>query len=157
MSKKKEESPSRSGEGWDAAERVKWLLHDRWQGNRSAMAKAIQMSVTGLIKVVTGQQPPGRQLLAAIVRNAEVNAAWLLTGNGPPYTAAALPVADRVLPGPPREHRDLLIDEKVEDLGTLYSPTRYWLNWTLNALNWSDLVCPACIHAWTNPAVKVAA
>ena len=34
---------------------------------------------------------------------------------------------------------------------------RYWLNWTLNALNWSDLVCPACVQAWTHPAVKVAA
>jgi hypothetical protein len=36
-------------------------------------------------------------------------------------------------------------------------PQRYWLNWTLNALNWSDLICPACIQAWTHPAVQVAA
>jgi hypothetical protein len=30
---------------------------------------------------------------------------------------------------------------------------RFWQNWTLNALNWSDLVCTACVHVWTHPAV----
>ena len=32
---------------------------------------------------------------------------------------------------------------------------RVWQNWSLNALNWSDLVCPACVQAWTHPAVAV--
>jgi predicted nucleic acid-binding Zn finger protein len=31
-------------------------------------------------------------------------------------------------------------------------PQRYWLNWTLNALNWPD-VCTACVHVWTHPTV----
>ena|SRR2546422_8960399 len=31
-------------------------------------------------------------------------------------------------------------------------PTRFWQNWTLNALNWPD-VCPLCVHVWTHPAV----
>jgi hypothetical protein len=35
-------------------------------------------------------------------------------------------------------------------------PQRYWQRWSLNALSWPD-VCPACVGAWTNPAVKVAA
>jgi hypothetical protein len=30
---------------------------------------------------------------------------------------------------------------------------RFWLNWTLNALNWSDIVCQACVQTWTRPAV----
>lgn len=34
---------------------------------------------------------------------------------------------------------------------------RYWLNWTLNALNWADLVCTNCVHAWTHPAERRAA
>jgi uncharacterized Zn finger protein len=29
-------------------------------------------------------------------------------------------------------------------------PRRFWLNWTLNALNWPD-VCTACVHVWTHP------
>jgi hypothetical protein len=32
----------------------------------------------------------------------------------------------------------------------IHQPTRFWLNWTLNALNWSDM-CPACVHAWVHP------
>jgi hypothetical protein len=32
-------------------------------------------------------------------------------------------------------------------------PTRFWQNWSLNALNWSAIVCPACVQAWTHPAV----
>ena len=31
-------------------------------------------------------------------------------------------------------------------------PKRFWMNWTLNALNWSDIVCQACVHQWTHPA-----
>lgn len=31
-------------------------------------------------------------------------------------------------------------------------PQRFWQNWTYNALNWSDLVCPACVQVWLNPA-----
>jgi hypothetical protein len=29
--------------------------------------------------------------------------------------------------------------------------TRFWRRWTLNALNWSDLVCQSCVHTWTHP------
>src|SRR4029450_541979 len=30
-------------------------------------------------------------------------------------------------------------------------PKRYWMHWTLNALNWSDIVCQACVHQWMHP------
>jgi hypothetical protein len=31
-------------------------------------------------------------------------------------------------------------------------PKRFWQNWTLNALNWSDLVCQGCVQNWLKPA-----
>jgi SWIM zinc finger len=31
-------------------------------------------------------------------------------------------------------------------------PRRFWQRWTLNALNWSDLVCQPCVQAWLNSA-----
>jgi SWIM zinc finger len=31
-------------------------------------------------------------------------------------------------------------------------PRRFWQNWTLNALNWSDIVCQACVDRWLHPA-----
>jgi hypothetical protein len=34
-------------------------------------------------------------------------------------------------------------------------PQRFWIRWTLNALNWADLVCSQCVHAWTHPAAEV--
>jgi hypothetical protein len=34
------------------------------------------------------------------------------------------------------------------------NPRRFWQRWTLNALNWSDLVCQPCVHAWTHPDGK---
>jgi hypothetical protein len=33
----------------------------------------------------------------------------------------------------------------------IVQPRRFWVRWTLNALNWYD-VCPACVHVWTHPA-----
>lgn len=106
---------------------MKWLLMTRWQGNRSAMARATGVTHTAIAKVVTDQQEPGRRLLAKIAAAADVSADWLLTGHGPPYTPAAIPVADRALPGAPHEHTADLVDEKVEGLPDLYTPSRYWL------------------------------
>jgi len=35
-------------------------------------------------------------------------------------------------------------------------PRRVWLNWTLNAANWTDLVCQRCVRVWKQPARKEA-
>jgi hypothetical protein len=91
------------------------------------MAKAIQMSLSGLINVLEKDQEPGRRLMEAIIENSDVNPGWMLTGKGGSYLSSALPVAHRALPGRPQDHRDLLTDEKVEALGDLYSASRYWL------------------------------
>jgi hypothetical protein len=34
---------------------------------------------------------------------------------------------------------------------TLTPYTRFWRNWTGNALNWSDIICQTCVHTWTHP------
>lgn len=127
MARKRKKPGEQSGEGWETADRVRWLLETHWKRSRSEMATAIKMSVTGLIKVVTRQQQPGRQLLTAIVSNSDVNPMWLLTGQGPPFTSGGLPVADEVLPGPPARYPHVLTDRKVDHLRDLFSPSRYWL------------------------------
>ena len=34
---------------------------------------------------------------------------------------------------------------------TLTPTSRFWRRWTLNALNWSDIVCQPCVATWTHP------
>jgi hypothetical protein len=51
------------------------------------------------------------------------------------------------------EDRIHLMWNSGEILCGFTQPKRFWQNWTLNALNWSDLVCQPCVHAWTHPAV----
>ena len=110
-----------------ATSRVKWLLEHRYGGSRSAMAKATGVSLTGLIKVVTGQQTPGRRLMEKIVGSTDVSPAWLFAGEGQPLKGSAIPVAAGCLPGPPTEGGGLLTDERVPEIADLFSPSRYWL------------------------------
>ena len=107
--------------------RVRWLLDDRFEGNRSAMARTTKVSLTGLIKVVTDQQSPGRRLLEKIAANTDVSPAWLFVGEGLPYKGSAVPIADACLPGPPDSHADLLAPDSVPEAAGLYAPGRYWL------------------------------
>jgi hypothetical protein len=93
-----------------AAKRVKWLLHDRWKGSRSAMAEQIKMSVTGLINVVTEVQQPGREVLTRIVENGGVDATWLLTGRGHPYTTVDLAV---------HQMREVVMNDSVQNVFNL--------------------------------------
>jgi len=115
-------------DGWTtAADRVKWLMASHYGGSRTRMAKETRVSMTGLIKVVTGQQSPGRRLLETIAANSPVNPAWLLTGEGQPLREAALPVASVCLPGQPSADSPFLPDARAPELTSLYSPSRYWL------------------------------
>jgi len=61
----------------------------------------------------------------------------------------------------PAEHHDTRIHlmwESGEILCglTLFPAMRFWRRWTLNALNWSDLVCQSCVHHWTHPQARAA-
>ena len=120
-----------SAPDWGTPEgRVTWLLAHRHDGNRSAMAKATGVSLTGLIKVVTGQQTPGRRLMEKIVENTDVSPAWLFAGEGQPFRASAIPVVSTCLPGPPDPpgERGGTADAKgVSEVADLYAPSRYWL------------------------------
>lgn len=108
-------------------DRVKWLLEHRHGSSRSGMAKATGVSLTGLIKVVTGQQTPGRRLLETIVQNSDISPAWLFAGEGQPFKAAAMPVTGACVSEPTPAATETTGASNVPDLADLYSPTRYWL------------------------------
>jgi hypothetical protein len=109
------------------ADRVKWLLEHRHGGSRSGMAKATGVSLTGLIKVVTGQQNPGRRLLETIVQSSDISPAWLFAGEGQPFKGSAMPVTEACMSEPPPAAEGETKASNVPDLADLYSPTRYWL------------------------------
>src|SRR5690606_10291031 len=110
-------------------------LNNVWQGNRSAMAQAVEVSHSVLVKIAAGQQGPGRRLLQAIAGHPKVNPAWLFTGEGEPLVAPKsdvtegwpLPVAYEPLPGPVEKHKDKLSDDTFLVAGRFYRPSRYWL------------------------------
>jgi hypothetical protein len=108
-------------------DRVKWLLEHRHGGSRSGMAKATGVSLTGLIKVVTGQQNPGRRLLETIIQNSDISPAWLFAGEGQPFKGAAMPVTEACVSEPTPTAMGTTGTSNVPDLADLYSPTRYWL------------------------------
>lgn len=108
------------------AERVGWLLQHHWAGDRSRMAKDNGLTYTAIVKVVTGQQEPGRRLLAKLVEHSDVNAAWLLAGRGYAFGDASIPVTRTVglgMPGP----EQTVADSPSTGIRGIYSPTRYWL------------------------------
>jgi hypothetical protein len=108
-------------------DRVKWLLEHRHGGSRSGMAKATGVSLTGLIKVVTGQQTPGRRLLETIVQNSDISPAWLFAGEGQPFKGSTMPVTEACVSEPPPAAAGATGSASVPDLADVYSPTRYWL------------------------------
>ena len=119
--------------GTAAGKRVGYLLRTRYACNRSAMAEELRVAHTTIGRVVSGERPPGRQLLAAIAGLPGVNPAWLLSGQGEPFLKSAssqagwlLPIAKRFLPGSPLDHASLLSKEFFPVAGTFYRPSRYW-------------------------------
>ncbi len=120
-----------------AQRRFVWLLDNLYGGNRAEMVRRTGVSMTGIIKIVTGEQDAGRRILEKLAANTAANAAWLLTGEGPPLRGSGLPVADVCLPGAPDRHRELLAADKVTEADGLYSPTRYWLR--LSPREWAVL------------------
>lgn len=128
MKKRDKPGVGPTDEDWNSpGGRLRWLLRERWGGQRANMARDIGVSLTGLTNVITEAQEPGRRLMEAIAGATDVNPGWMLTGQGPPFKSSALAVAHQVLPGSPQQHPDLLTKEKVDHLGDLYSPSRYWL------------------------------
>jgi hypothetical protein len=106
------------------------LVETRFDGNRSALARAIGFSHAMISRVVAGTKP-GRRLLAAVANHLHVNPAWLAKGQGQPFPEEAaggpgIPVTNILLPGPPAAHQAMLtgwltVPEVVE------SSTAFWL------------------------------
>lgn len=116
--------------------RVTWLLDTRFDGNRSAMAKAIGFSHTVIANVVKGKAP-GHRLLDSIATRLGVDHEWLQSGDGQPFVPGVevdagrgLPVTNVLLPGPPLAHQPLLTGGWVQLQAVASSPTTYWLELT---------------------------
>lgn len=109
-----------------AAARIKWLVEAKFDGNRSAMAKAIGYSHSIISRVVAGTKP-GRRLREAVVQQLHVNPEWMERGVGQPFTEdRGIPVADMPLTGPLAANQAMLTD-RVTVPEVVSSPTAYWL------------------------------
>jgi len=64
-----------------------------------------------------------------------------------------LAVCISCLQQPEQDNRIHLMRDTGHILCGATAVKRFWQNWSLNALNWNDLVCPACVHVWTHPAI----
>jgi transcriptional regulator with XRE-family HTH domain len=53
-------------------------------GSQRQLAEAVHMSPAMISRVVSGKRDPSKRLIKAISQLPEVNADWLLTGNGDP-------------------------------------------------------------------------
>ena len=127
-------SSGRNPEWATVNDRVQWLVKERFEGNRTAMARAIGFSHTVIANVVKGK-PPGRRLLEAIAHRLGVDLAWLRAGEGrpPPKIGAAagqgILVHNAVLPGPAHEYQTATPDVWMSVVPEVVpSPTRYWLS-----------------------------
>src|SRR5438876_545394 len=108
-----------------AGGRMRWLLHNVWEGNCSAMAKAVGISPSMVNRIDHAGREPGRRVMEAVAAYPKLNRAWVLTGEGEPVRSVAVAVVDRPLPGPPRKHSSLLTGS-MEPL-TVSPDSMYWL------------------------------
>ena len=116
--------------------RIAWLLQKIWRGSQSRMAADTGVSQSAVSNVATGRRAPGRKILATVSAHPLVNATWLLTGEGEPLVREEqpghpgghfCPVADCLLPGPPRDCRDQLTGQYRPVTAPDYTEYRYWL------------------------------
>jgi hypothetical protein len=113
-----------------ASERIKWLVERKFDGNRSALAKAIGFSHAIVGRVVAGTKP-GRRFLEAVVRHLHVNPSWMEHGEGQPFSEVGgddrgIPVTNVLLPGPPAAHQSMVL-EWLAVSEVVQSPSVYWL------------------------------
>ncbi len=129
--------PSKSGlmsQPLPEADRIRYLLENRWAGNQNEMARDIGCSQSSLSRVVGGKLRPGKRLLKLLM-DFGVSQEWLYRGKGEPLVerrrASAdvdfrLPVVASPLPGPPSEHRDRLDGHEFPVAAALFGTTRCW-------------------------------
>ena len=134
-------TPDRAGNhtpDWATASgRVEWLVDTRFQGNRSAMARAVGFSHAIISEVVRGGRTPGPRLRGAIADRLGVDPVWLNTGAGQPFVPGppvhvedGLFVSPTPLPGLPPVISDPTRGGRAGPPVVAPSPTRYWLKLT---------------------------
>ncbi len=112
-------------------QRVQFYRGKLWLNHQEKMAADLQVSQPAISLVVNGQRRPSYRFLASLGKHPQVNATWLLTGEGSPLLAedgsggsfARLPVVESLSPGCPSEHHG----PTVPVAEAWSRPTRYCL------------------------------
>ncbi len=108
-------------------DRVRLVIDKEYQGNHREASRRLGVSQPSVWRVVNNERPPSIKLLLALTEHAHVDLNWLLTGEGIEYGRATLglPIADRLLPGPPKEHAESLTERYAIIGGHLSGDTAY--------------------------------
>lgn len=127
-----------SAPGWESlATRMKWLVETKFGNNKSAMGKAIGMTHVAVSRAVTGETVPSTRMTSLVVQKLGVNAAWLLHGQGEPFSQqdnrkavrSGTPISNVLLAGVPQTQQSQLSSATLNVVGML-SPTQYWFRVT---------------------------
>lgn len=70
------------------AQRVAWLVKQRYRDNNAALARAAGVSVTTISRLIREGREPQLATLARIAKGAAVDLDWLRFGKGKPWAAA---------------------------------------------------------------------
>jgi transcriptional regulator with XRE-family HTH domain len=105
-----------------------------WEGNRSRMARDVDIDQPTISRVLTGQQKPSAKLLEKLATWPGVNVGWFLLGQGEPVLAPGMqagvggyrPLLDELLPGPLAEHGDRLSGVSYPVAAAFDTKTSYW-------------------------------
>lgn len=65
------------------AERLQWILKEKFNGNNSEFARAVGIAITSLNRWLIGEADPSRSNLVKTAKAADVSLEWLATGEEP--------------------------------------------------------------------------
>lgn len=110
--------------------RLQQICETRFGGSARKMADALGVSQAAGWRVIQGKQAPTGAFLSGLAALPDVDLNWVFRGKGEPPRAeqtVAIPIAREVLPGLPEEYSGLLTTETFGVSGSLYRPSRYWV------------------------------
>lgn len=84
---------------YETGDRLRRIVDDHYDGNVSALARAIDMNPTTFYKYVNGDRRPGPSVLTRLTQLG-INVHWILTGEEPALRVRS----DRLAPLPVRQH-----------------------------------------------------
>lgn len=115
-------------------DRILCLADRIWDNNQSEMARNLEVDQASISRVLGRKQQPGAKLLERLATWPRVNAYWLFSGEGEAVVETVLgpgggrfrPVVERLLPGTPQEHPELLTGVSFPVADAFFSATSYW-------------------------------